>query len=169
MGGRVGFIDRARENNKAHAAVGIHLEPGVIPNKACALLMPQKSKIESMIRKSKIENRKSKIDATELPSCARISARAAQRRRRQRRWRGEEGGRRPSPEGQVLRRRWRGEEGARRPAPKAKSCATSCGTSSATSCAASFTCSSFMGHLRAGVGGARVRVAARRNIPFFAP
>ena len=41
-------------------------------------------------------------------------------------------------------------------APKVKSCATSCGTSSATPCAASFTCSSFMCHLRAGVwGGSR--------------
>jgi len=42
-------------------------------------------------------------NATELPSCARISARAAQRQRRRRRWRGEEGTRRPGPEGQVLR------------------------------------------------------------------
>ena len=52
-------------------------------------------------------------------------------------------------------------------APKAKSCATSRGTSSETSCAASFTCPSFMCHLRAGVcGGARVQVAARRSMPF---
>jgi len=72
-------------------------------------------------------------NATELPSCAPISARAAQRRRRRRWWRGEEGARRPGPEGQV--------------------CATSCGTSSTAPCAASFTCSSFMCHLRAGVGG----------------
>ena len=50
-------------------------------------------------------------------------------------------------------------------APKARSCATS----SATPCAASFKCSSFMCHLRAGVGKARVRVVARRSIPFFAP
>jgi len=34
-------------------------------------------------------------NATELPSCAHISARAAQRRRRRRWWRGEEGARRP--------------------------------------------------------------------------
>ena len=72
-------------------------------------------------------------NATELPSCAPISARAAQRRRR-RRW-------------------WRGEEGARRPAPEDKSCATSCGTSSTAPCAASFTCLSFMCHLRADAGG----------------
>ena len=52
-------------------------------------------------------------------------------------------------------------------APKPKCCAKSCGTSSATSCAASFTFSSFMCHLRAGVGGARVRVAARRITLFF--
>jgi len=44
-------------------------------------------------------------NATELPSCARISTRAApRRRRRRRRWRGEEGARHPGPEGQVLRR-----------------------------------------------------------------
>ena len=42
-------------------------------------------------------------NATELPSCAPISTRAAQRRRRRRWWRGEEGARRPGPEGQVLR------------------------------------------------------------------
>ena len=46
-------------------------------------------------------------------------------------------------------------------APKAKSRVTPRGTS--------LTCSSFMCHLRASVGGARVRVAARRSIPFFAP
>ena len=40
-------------------------------------------------------------NATELPSCARVSARAAQRRRR-RRWRGGDGARRPGLEGQVL-------------------------------------------------------------------
>jgi len=39
-------------------------------------------------------------NATELPSCAPISARAAQRRQRRRWWRGEEGARRPGPEGQ---------------------------------------------------------------------
>jgi len=42
-------------------------------------------------------------NATELPSCAPISARAAQRRRRRRWWRGEEGERRRGPEGHVLR------------------------------------------------------------------
>ena len=42
-------------------------------------------------------------NATELPSSAPISARAAPRRRRQRWWRGEEGARRPGPEAQVLR------------------------------------------------------------------
>jgi len=41
-------------------------------------------------------------NATELPSCATVSARAAQRRRRRRWWLGEEGTRRPGPEGQVL-------------------------------------------------------------------
>ena len=43
-------------------------------------------------------------NATELPSCAPISARAAQRRRRRRWWRGEEGARRPGPKGKFLRR-----------------------------------------------------------------
>ena len=38
-----------------------------------------------------------------LTNCAPISARAAQRRRQCRWWRGEEGARRPAPEGQVLR------------------------------------------------------------------
>ena len=53
-------------------------------------------------------------------------------------------------------------------APKAKSCAMSCGKSFATSCVASFTCPSLLCHLRAGAGGApRVRVAARRRLPFF--
>ena len=42
-------------------------------------------------------------NATELPSCAPISARDAQRRRRRRWWRGDEGAHRPGPEGQVLR------------------------------------------------------------------
>ena len=46
----------------------------------------------------------SEPNATELPSCAPISARAAQRWRRRRWWwRGEESARRPGPEGQVLR------------------------------------------------------------------
>ena len=44
-----------------------------------------------------------KPNATELPNCAPISARAAQRQRRRRWWRGEEGARRPGLEGQVLR------------------------------------------------------------------
>ena len=49
-------------------------------------------------------------------------------------------------------------------APKAKSCATPCETSSATPCAASFTCPSFMCHLREGVGGgARVRGLAHTS------
>ena len=66
-------------------------------------------------------------NATELPSCAPLSARAAQRRRRRRWWRGEEGARRPGPEGQVLRHvLWH---------------VTS--RSSATPCATSFTCSPF--------------------------
>jgi len=72
-------------------------------------------------------------NATELPSCAPISAQTAQRQC------GGGGG--------VARR----ARAAR--ARKAKSFATSCGTSPTTSCAASFTCSSFMCHLRAGVGG----------------
>ena len=42
-------------------------------------------------------------NATELPSRAPISARASQKRRRRRWWNGEEGARRPGPEGQVLR------------------------------------------------------------------
>jgi len=110
-------------------------------------------------------------NATELPSCAPISARAAQRRRRRRWWRGEEGARRPGPEGYVLRHvLWH---------------ATS--RSSATSCAASFTCSSFMCHLRAGAGGGsrpgrrapqntffittevRVHVPKRAAQPLFGP
>ena len=46
---------------------------------------------------------------------------------------------------------------------KAKSCATSRGTSSATPCAASFTCPSFICHLRAGVGGGGSRPG--RHVP----
>ena len=42
-------------------------------------------------------------NATELPSYAPISARAAQRRRWRRWWRGDEGAHRPGPEAQVLR------------------------------------------------------------------
>ena len=42
-------------------------------------------------------------NAIELPSCAPISARDAQRRLRRRWWRGDEGARRPDPEAQVLR------------------------------------------------------------------
>ena len=41
-------------------------------------------------------------NATELPSCAPISARDAQIRRRRRCWCGDEGARRPGPEAQVL-------------------------------------------------------------------
>ena len=62
-------------------------------------------------------------NATELPSCAPISARIAQR----------QGG----GGGSVARR----ARAAR--APKPKFCATSCGTSPTTPCAASFTCSPF--------------------------
>ena len=53
-------------------------------------------------------------------------------------------------------------------ARKPKSCATSCGTSSTAPCAASFTCSSFMCQLIAGVcvWGARVRVAAQQHAFF---
>ena len=59
-------------------------------------------------------------------------------------------------------------------APKAKFCATSCGTSSAapseTPCAASFTCSSFLCHLRAGAGGgSRPGRRAPQNTSFFCP
>jgi len=67
-------------------------------------------------------------NATELPSCAPISARAAQRRRWRRRWRGEEDAHRPGPEGH-------------------KSCATSCGTSSAKSFATSCTTRPSRAHL----------------------
>jgi len=54
-------------------------------------------------------------------------------------------------------------------APKAKSCATSCGTSSVTSCATSFTCSSFMCYLRAGVGGGSHPGRCAPQHTFFAP
>jgi len=65
-------------------------------------------------------------NATELPSCAPISARDAQRRRRRRWWRGDEGARRPSPEAQVLRHvLWHALRNALR------------------NCAASLACSSF--------------------------
>jgi len=89
-------------------------------------------------------------NATELPSCARISARAAQRRQRRRRWRGGEGARRPGPEGQVLRHvLWQVLRNVLRRivhvlvlhvSPKGGR-----------------------------GGGSRVRVAARRSIPSFAP
>ena len=76
-------------------------------------------------------------NATELPSCAPISARAAQRRR----WRGGEGARRPGPEDQVLRHvLWNALR---------------------IVCAASFTCPSFMYHRRAGVGGGGSRPGRR--------
>jgi len=78
-------------------------------------------------------------NATELPSCAPISA--------SRELRKDCGG----GGGDVARR----ARAAR--APEAKSCnksfRTSCDTSPATSCAASFTCSSFTCHLRGSVGG----------------
>ena len=60
---------------------------------------------------------------------------------------------------------WRGERAAR--APKPKSCATSYGTSSKAPCAASFTCPSFMCHLRAGVGGSRPGRHASQPTFFF--
>jgi len=81
-------------------------------------------------------------NATELPSCAPISVRTAQR----------QGG----GGGGVARR----ARAAR--ARKPKSYATSCATSSTTPCAASFTCSSFMCHLRAGVWGGE---GSRRPAP----
>jgi len=92
-------------------------------------------------------------NATEMPSCAPISARAAQRRRRRRWWRGEEDARRPGPEGQVLRHiLWH---------------VTS--SPPATPCAASFTCSPFMCHLRAGIeGGSRPGRRAPQHT-FFCP
>jgi len=66
-------------------------------------------------------------NATELPSCAPISARNAQRRRRRRRWwRDDEGARRSGPEAQVLRHvLWHALRNALR------------------NCAASLACSSF--------------------------
>ena len=65
-------------------------------------------------------------NATELPSCAPISARDAQRRRRRWWWRGDEGARRPGPEAQVLRHvLWHALRNALR------------------NCAASLACSSF--------------------------
>ena len=89
-------------------------------------------------------------NATELPSCAPISARTAQR----------QGG----GGGGVARR----ARAAR--APKPKSCATSCDTSSAAPCAASFTCSSFTCHLRAGVGwGSRPGRRAPQHTFLFLP
>ena len=64
-------------------------------------------------------------NATELPSCAPISARDAQRRQR-RWWRGDEGARRPGPEAKVLRHvLWHALHNALR------------------NCAASLACSSF--------------------------
>jgi len=75
-------------------------------------------------------------NATERPHLS--ESRAAQRRRRRRWWRGEEGARRPGPEGK---------------APRNALSATSC----AVSCAASFTCSSLAHRPRTIVwGGTRV-------------
>jgi len=54
-------------------------------------------------------------------------------------------------------------------APKAKRCATFCDTFSVASCAASFTCSSFMCHLRAGVGGGSRLGRRAPQHTFFAP
>ena len=90
----------------------------------------------------------SEPNATELPSCAPISARAAQRWRRRRWWwRGEESARRPGPEGQVFRRvLWYVLRYVLRRVLRV-----------------------FSLHVlpkgRQG-GGARIRVAARRSIPF---
>ena len=39
IGGGVGFVDSAREENKAHAAVGIYLEPGGDAHSAYTLLI----------------------------------------------------------------------------------------------------------------------------------
>jgi len=77
-------------------------------------------------------------NATELPSCAPISASCEVRKN------GSGGG------GGVVRR----ARASR--APKAKSCATSCGTSSAKSCATPFTCLSFTCRPRAAWGAACV-------------
>ena len=80
-------------------------------------------------------------NATELPSCAAISARAAQRRRRRRWWRREEGTRRPGPEGQVLHHVLRNAlQNALRRALNVLAVAS---TFTLPSCAASFTCSPF--------------------------
>ena len=54
-----------------------------------------------LVSVSRVEYSPSQV-ATELPSCALISVRAAQRRGRRQWWRGEEGARRPGPKGQVL-------------------------------------------------------------------
>jgi len=92
-------------------------------------------------------------NATELPSCARISARAAQRRRRRRRWRGEEGARRPGPEGQVLRHvLWHVLRSALRRVLGVPVLHVST-----------------KGGCEGGGGGAAVRVAARSSILFFLP
>jgi len=88
-------------------------------------------------------------NATELPSCAPISARTAQRRRWRRWWRGEEGARPPSPEGQVLRHvLWNVLRNVLRRVVHVLVLHVS-------------------PKVRRGGGGARVRVAARRRIPFF--
>ena len=78
-------------------------------------------------------------NATELPSCAHISARAAQRWRRRLWWRGEEGARRPGSEGPVLRH-----------------VGTSFAAPPAASCASSFTCLSFTCRPGAALGAACV-------------
>jgi len=87
------------------------------------------------------------LSCLSLPSCAPISARAAQR---------QGGG------GAGVARRARAAQ-----APKAKFCATSCGTSSAAPCAASTRARpSCVTKGRRG-GRARVRVTARRSMTFF--
>jgi len=87
LGGRVGFVDSAREKNKARAVVGICMNRGRYPIRACALLIPL---IEN--RKSKIKNRKKGLENTPLPWCApaasassRISVASLRRKRKIRR------------------------------------------------------------------------------------
>jgi len=116
--------------------------------------------------------------AAELPSCAPISARATQTRRRWW-WRGEEDTRRPGPEGQWWKMTRATMKTLALPSSAAPDTppATSCVTSSATYCPASFTgssltcpsftCSFFTCHLRASV--ARVPPLTDDNPPSAAP
>ena len=86
-------------------------------------------------------------NATELPSCAPISARAPQRRRRRRWWRGEENARRPGPEAHPSPAPHPAARPPQRPAPLRSRARPSCVTKGQA------------------WGGGRVRVAARRSIP----